>query len=150
MTSSELDNQGAFIDSPDFVVSPSHRLFSVFDTADGAKHAIAMVRGEGLIDDEKPWLFCGEDGIRQLDVHGAVHGLHGRVARAIQLAMSNDVAYLTLLVRELRAGHAVIAVLIADVESADQAAHRLRELSGHTMAIGAHFDFIPVSGGYTW
>ena len=150
MASSELDNHDPFTDSPDFVVPPAHRLFSVFDTADDAKPAIATVRGEGLIDDEKPWLLCGEDGIRQLDLHGAAHGLHGQVARAIQLAMSNDVAYLTLLVREPRAGHTVIAIRIPDIDSPVQAAQRLRELSGHTMAIGAHLDFIPVAGGYTW
>ena len=150
MTSSELDDQDSFAGGPDFVLPPAHRLFSVFDTADSAKGAIATVRSEGLIDDERPWLLCGDDGIRQLDVHGAAHGLHGRVARAIQLAMSNDVAYLTLLVRELQTGHTVIAVRVPDVDAADQAAHRLRELSGHTMAIGAHLDFIPVSGGYTW
>ena len=150
MTPSELENQVPFTDSPDFVMPPAHRLFSVFDTADAARYAIATVRGEGLIDDETPWLLCGEDGIRQLDIHGAAHGLHGRVARAIQLAMSNDVDYLTLLVRQLRAGHTVVAVQIPDIDAADLTAQRLRDLSGHTMAIGAHLDFIPVSGGYTW
>jgi len=150
MAASGFEGKDRSAESSNFVMPAGHRLFLVFDTSEAAELAIATVRGEGLIDDDAPWFLAGEDGICQLDVHGTAHGLHGRVARAIQLVMSNDVVYLTMLVGELRAGHTAVVVLMPDTGAADRAAQRLRELSGHTMAIRAHLDFIPVGGGYTW
>ena len=91
-------------------------------------------------------MLAGAEGIATIDASGAVHGAWGRVVRmAEEVLAEHDVEYLEVLEEELRAGHVVVVVRVADETEADEVARDLRDRSGHTFAYGAHWDFVPVA-----
>ena len=129
----------------DFVLPPRHRLFAVFDGNVEAASAVAALRSAGHAGEDDVRVLAGAEGIATIDASGAVHGAWGRVVRmAEEVLAEHDVEYLEVLEEELRAGHVVVVVRVADETEADEVARDLRDRSGHTFAYGAHWDFVPV------
>ncbi|HET9093117.1 MAG TPA: hypothetical protein VFN50_11955 [Acidimicrobiales bacterium] len=129
----------------DLLLAPPHRLFVVFDSREVAEAALRRLRAEELAPEDEVWVLAGEEGLSALDAAGTRHGVRGRVVRLLQMAMTvNDIQYLEILEADLAAGHVVLAIPVANQRRADEIARLLREQAGHSMAYGAHWDFVPV------
>lgn len=126
-----------------FVGAPAHRVFAVLDGPDAAAAMADLRAGGGLDDEDDIWMFCGDEGVRRLDIEGSGHGLHGTALRTMQRIMSDDVDYLRLLEKAARAGHAVLAVRVDDA-SLDRVAGILQAHGARSLARVAHLNFLPV------
>jgi hypothetical protein len=132
------------VDFDKFVGAPHHRLFAIFDDPVAAEEAVEALHFEGFADERDLWVFCGEEGARRLDVSGQSHGIWTRGFRTLQKVMSSDFGYLRTLDEALRGGGTVVAVWASDLKVAEEVARLLQLHAGHSIAYGAHLDFVPV------
>ena len=128
------------------VAASRKRLFAVFDDPEHGVAAVGAVEPVDLIPGEETWLLHGQEGLRRLDVAASSHGVYGRLVRGFQLAMTDDNRYLDTLERALEQGALVVALPVADIETADRVASALQGRGGHTFAYTAHMDFVPTAG----
>ncbi len=128
-----------------FVGAPHHRLYAIFDDAAAAEEAVQALRFEGFADDRDLWVFCGEEGVRRLDVTGQSHGIWARGFRTLQKIASSAFGYLRTLDEALRDGGTVVAVWVSDDKEADEVTQLLRSYGGYSIAYGEYLDFVPVA-----
>lgn len=128
------------------VAASRKRLFAVFDEPEQGVAAVGALLPGDLVPGRETWLLHGEEGLRRLDVAGSSHGVYGRLVRGFQLTMTDDNRYLDALENALERGALVVALPVADVETADRVARELQGRGGHTFAYTAHMDFVPTAG----
>lgn len=126
-----------------FVFPPRHRLFVIFDDVERGRAALDEVEESGLTDSEATWVFAGEEGARSIDPGLGRHGVAVGIVRFFQRMMTSDCEYCDGLSRALRAG-AVVMALRVDEKAIDAASDVLRRHGGHSLAYGAHWNFVPL------
>jgi hypothetical protein len=126
-----------------FMGRPRHRLFMVFDDARPVHDVVRWLEEKGRGADDI-WVLQGEEGSRTLDVSGRLEGIRGRVIRAVEHALSSDIAYLTTLQEALDAGATVVAVRVEDAEAAQELSESLKERTARLFAYFANWEFQPV------
>jgi hypothetical protein len=87
----------------------------------GGERASESLLGVGFAPDSIVVLH-GEQDARRLDVEGDEHGLGGKLIRALQAALSNDLDHVQLHAARLRAGDDVVGVAVGDDEGARERA----------------------------
>lgn len=121
-----------------FVLPPRHRLFVVFDDPEQAASAIRELIESQDVDEDDVWTFYGERGLEAIGGH---HGLAVEIVRVFQRAMTNDCEYCDGLRSVLHRGGVVVAI-----KGKQSLAPFLQERGGHSLAYGAHWNFVPVAG----
>lgn len=127
-----------------FVLPPSHRLFVVFDDPEQGLSALHEAGVSGLTDPDDAWIFSGEEGVTSVDPGLSRHGVAVGIVRVIQRLMTSDCEYCEGLARALRTG-AVVLALKVDQDAVDDASEVLHRQGGHSMAYGAHWNFVPLA-----
>jgi hypothetical protein len=87
----------------------------------GGERAFKSLLGAGFAPDSIAVLHGEQDACR-LDVEGDEHGLGGKLIRALQAALSNDLDHVQLHAARLRAGDDVVGVAVGDDEEAGERA----------------------------
>ena len=128
-----------------FVLPPRHRLFAIFDDPNAGREALQQLRTMGLADEDDVWTFYGDQGLRSLDPSMRHHGLPLEIVRIVQRVLTNDCEYCEDLAESLRDGAMVVAVK-ADGNAQEDVGHVLRSHGGHSLAYGAHWNFVPPAG----
>lgn len=125
-----------------FVLPPSHRLFVVFDDAAEGQAALKEAAAAGYTDADDAWIFAGEEGLAAIDPGVGRHGVAVGMVRIAQRLMTSDCEYCEGLARALRAG-AIVMALKVDEGAVDSASDLLHRFGGHSLAYGAHWNFVP-------
>lgn len=125
------------------IFPPSHRLFVVFDDSENCLAALHEVSAAGLTESDDAWIFSGEEGITFFDCGLGRHGVAVGIVRVFQRMATSDCEYCDGLTRALRAG-AVVMALKVDEAVIDDVSEVLRRNGGHSMAYGAHWNFVPL------
>jgi hypothetical protein len=112
--------------------TPSAALLAVIDRAAGVPAALGALRDATGLPDSATELLRAADGELALDATGARHGPLGRLVRALQFTLMDQLPDLAWYEAALRDGRAVLRVRIRDLETARRAAAALE-------AAGAHF-----------
>lgn len=126
-----------------FVLPPAHRLFVVFDDAEQGLAALNEVSTSGLSEPDDAWIFSGEEGVTSVDPGLRRHGVAVGIVRVLQRLMTSDCEYCEGLSRALRAGPIVMALKV-DEKAVEDVSEVLRRHGGHSMAYGAHWNFVPL------
>ena len=126
-----------------FIFPPSHRLFVVFDDSERSVGALHEASASGLTESDDAWIFSGEEGLAAVDPGLKRHGVTVGIVRVFQRLMTSDCEYCEGLSRALRAG-AIVMALKVDEAAVDEVSDILRRHGGHSMAYGAHWNFVPL------
>lgn len=126
-----------------FVLPPSHRLFAVFDDAEQGRAALDEIRTSGIADSDDTWIFSGEEGLKAVDPGLGRHGVAVGIVRVMQHMLTSDCEYCEGLSQALRAGAMVVALKVEE-KVVEEASGVLRRHGGHSLAYGAHWNFVPV------
>lgn len=126
-----------------FVLPPSHRLFAVFDDAGQGRLALDEIRKLDSTESDDTWIFSGEEGLKAVDPGVGRHGVAVGIVRAMQHMLTSDCEYCEGLAEALRAGAVVVAVKV-DEEAVEEVSQVLRQFGGHSLAYGAHWNFVPL------
>ena len=94
--------------------SPAHNVFAVFESQSQAEAAARRLQNGG-VSEESIRILIGDAGIEELDPTGQLHGLQGRVARALQ-QFGGEIALLESYAEHVRAGKAAMTVGFHDKE----------------------------------
>lgn len=130
--------------SETYVVLPaSHRLFAVFDSPEQATEALQEVEASGLEGNQDAWVFSGQEGLEALDPRVGAHGVAVGIVRVIQRMLTSDCEYCDGLERAIASGGAVVAVKVPE-ESTEEMGDILQRHGAHSLAYGAHWNFVPL------
>lgn len=84
-------------------------------------------------------VIAGEEALAEVDPHGAGHGLLGRVLRTLEQFGQEGEEHREA-AEEVRAGHALVVVDVADEAGKDRAAAAMREHGAHRLRYWGHWD----------
>jgi hypothetical protein len=125
------------------IFPPSHRLFVVFDDSTEGLAALDEADAAGFTDSDDAWIFSGEKGLAYFDSGLSRHGIAVDIVRVFQRMTTSDCEYCDGVSKALRSG-AVVMALKVDDEAIDDVSELLRRHGGHSMAHGAHWNFVPL------
>ncbi len=111
-----------------FIHYPNNKLFAIISSPDDLQITVDALSDLG-VNETAIETFCGEAGIKRIDVKGREHGLHSRIIRSLQ-QLGQEGSDLTYYEKELVAGHYLISVSTLNNELKTQVIEILKAHGG--------------------